>query len=189
LGIPGEKEFMGKGVSYCAICDGPLFKNKNIVVVGCGNSGIQEGLFLLKFVNHITFIEFLDYMTASPMLQERIKKERVDILLNYEILRINGDARVTGVTVRDRKTGETKIISAQGVFIYVGVTPNTQWLRGMVDLDSDGYIITNDKLETSISGVFAVGDVRKKSLPFFQIISAASDGAFAVFAAEKYLLS
>ncbi len=188
LGVPGEKELTGRGVSYCAVCDGPLFRDKDIVVVGCGNSGIQEGLFLLKFANSITFVEFLEYITAEKILQERIRKEsRAEILLGQMVVSIDGETGVTGVTIKDRKTGESKVIKAQGVFIYVGIKPNTHWLRETVDLDPNGYIIANELLETSVPGIFVAGDARSKPLPFFQIVSAASDGAFAAFAVEKYI--
>jgi thioredoxin reductase (NADPH) len=103
------------------------------------------------------------------------------------VVGIDGENSVTGVTIKDRRTGETKVIKAQGVFVYVGISPNTHWLKGTVDLDPNGYIIANELLETSVPGIFVAGDVRTKPLPFFQIVSAASDGAFAVFAAEKYI--
>ena len=197
LGVPGEEKLTGRGVSYCAVCDGPLFRDKDIVVVGCGNSGIQEGLFLLKFANSITFVEFMEDMTAEKILRERIHKEsRAKILLGQMLVSIDGETGVTGVTIKDRKTGESKIIKAQGVFIYVGIRPNTHWLtcpdtervgKETVDLDPNGYIIANELLETSVPGVFVAGDARSKPLPFFQIVSAASDGAFAAFAVEKYI--
>jgi thioredoxin reductase (NADPH) len=201
LNVPGEDKLIGKGVSYCAVCDGPLFKNKNIAVIGCGNSGIQEGLFLLNFANHITFVEFLESITADPILRERALNEgRVNFLLGYSVVSINGEDKVVGVTVRHRKTGEIKTIDIDGVFIYVGLIPNTNWLKRGINLDSQGYVITDDKLETSwsgvphlaglrrgMSGVFAAGDVRHKPLPFFQVISAASEGAFAAYAVKRYI--
>ena len=188
LGVSGEEKLTGRGVSYCAVCDGPLFRDKDIVVVGCGNSGIQEGLFLLKFANSITFVEFLENITAEKILQERIRKEsRAKILLGQMVVSIDGENSVTGVTIKDRRTGESKVIKAQGVFIYVGIKPNTHWIKGTVDLDPNGYIIANELLETSVPGIFVAGDTRTKPLPFFQIVSAASDGAFAAFAVEKYI--
>ncbi|MCK4352841.1 thioredoxin-disulfide reductase [candidate division WOR-3 bacterium] len=186
LNIPGEDELRGKGVSYCATCDGPLFRDKDIIVIGCGNSGIQEGLFLLKFVNRITFVEFLPYMTAEKVLQERIQKEqKIKFYLEHTLISINGEQTVSSVTIKDRKTTKEKIIEAQGVFIYAGLFPNTNFLKGVVKLDKEGYVITNEDLETSISGIFAAGDVRAKTLR--QIATSVGDGALAAFMAEKYI--
>ena len=188
LEVPGEERLTGKGVSYCAVCDGPLYREKDIVVVGCGNSGIQEGLFLLKLARHITFVKFLEYMTAEKILQERIRKQpNASFLFGHKVTSINGEDGVTGITVENRKTGKSKVIKTQGVFVYVGIKPNTAWLRGILDLAPNGYIITNELLETSVPGIFAAGDVRNKGLRFFQIVSSASDGAFATFSAEKYI--
>ncbi len=188
LGVPGEDRLTGKGVSYCAVCDGPLFRDKDIIIVGSGNSGVQEGLFLLKFVKHITFIKFLGHITADKILKDRILKDpRAEFLFEHTVVSVNGKDRVEGITVKSRKTGEEKIIKAQGVFVYRGLIPNTQWLKGTIDLDSNGYILANEILETSLPGIFVAGDVRSKPLPFSQIIGAASDGAFATFAVEKYI--
>ncbi len=188
LGVAGEERLIGRGVSYCAVCDGPLYREKDVVVVGCGNSGIQEGLFLLKLARHITFVEFLEYMTAEKILEERIRKQpNASFLFGHKVTSIDGEDGVTGITVENRKTGKPKVIKTQGVFVYVGIEPNTAWLRGTLDLAPNGYIITSELLETSVPGIFAAGDVRNKTLPFFQIVSSASDGAFAAFAAQKYL--
>jgi len=186
LEIPGEEKFMGRGVSYCATCDGPLFKNKNIVIVGCGNSGLQEGLFLLKFVNHITYIEFLPYMTGEKILQDRIEaKKRTTFYLNTILTEIKGGDKVEVVTVKNRGNNELKEIPADGVFIYAGSKPNTLFLNGAVELDKAGYIITNERMETSVSGIYAAGDVRKKDLR--QVATAVSDGATAAFMAIEYI--
>jgi len=124
LNIPGEEEFFGKGVSYCATCDGPLYRAKDVAVIGCGNSGLQEGEYLLKFVKNITFVEFLPYMTAEKILQERLRKERkANFLLNHMLTRINGKDGVDSITVKERKTGEEKEIPVSGVFIYAGFLP------------------------------------------------------------------
>ncbi len=187
IGIKGEDEYKGKGVSYCATCDAPLFKDKDIVVVGCGSSGIQEGLYLLQFVKSITFIEFLPHMTAEPILQERIKKkENVKFLLNHRVVEIYGDgSRVEGVKVEDRNSGQIKDIKADGVFIYVGLMPNTELFKE-IKKDEKGYIITDDVwLKTNIPGVFAAGDVRIKVLR--QVATAVGDGALAAFSSKKYL--
>ena len=186
LNIPGEEKFKGRGVSYCATCDGPFFKDKDIVVIGCGNSGLQEGLFLLKFVKSISFVEFLPDMTAEKILQERVTKEpRNRFYLNHMATSINGEDKVESVTVKERDTGEEKKISVQGVFIYVGLIPNTQFLKGKLELNRWGYIKANQNTETSIPGVYAAGDVAEKTLQ--QITTATSDGSIAAFTAEKYI--
>ncbi|MFA5033456.1 MAG: thioredoxin-disulfide reductase [bacterium] len=184
LNIPGEEKFFGKGISYCAICDGPLYKNKNVAVIGCGNSGIQEGLFLLKFVNHITFVEFLPFITADKTLQERVKKHtNAKFYFSHKLVSVNGDKGVESITIEG--DGVEKTIDVTGVFIFAGLTPNTAFLKDVVQLDNKRYIMTNEHLETSVPGIFAAGDVREKR--FRQIVTAAGDGALAAFSAELYI--
>jgi thioredoxin reductase (NADPH) len=186
LNVPGEEKFKGRGVSYCATCDGPFFKEKDIAVIGCGNSGLQEGLFLQKFVKSISFIEFLPQMTGEKILQERVRKDPQNkFYLNHMVTSINGENRVESVSVKERDTEEEKKIPVQGVFIYVGLIPNTQFLKGKLDLNKWDYIKANDNTETSVPGVFAAGDVREKVLQ--QITTATSDGSIAAFMAEKYI--
>jgi thioredoxin reductase (NADPH) len=186
LGIPGERELRGRGVSYCATCDGPLFKDKHLVVVGCGSSGLQEGLSLRKFARQIDFVEFLDRMTGEPILQERIRSQpNASIHLGYEVLAIEGQSRVTGVRVRNRTTLKESRLEAQGVFIYAGLIPQTDFLKGQVELDEEGYLVTDERLATSRDGVFGAGDVRNKSLR--QIATAIGDGALAAHSVQSYL--
>ncbi len=186
LNIPGEKEFMGKGVSYCAICDGPLFKDMDIAVIGCGNSGLQEGEFLLKHVKSITFIEYLPYMTGARILQEKLlDNKKAEFLLNHALTAINGRDFVESVTVRDRKSGEEKQIAVSGVFIYAGFLPNTGFLESNVKLDDAGYIITDEDMKTSVPGIFSAGDVRSKNIR--QIDTACADGTIAAISARNYL--
>jgi len=186
LNVPGEEKFRGSGVSYCATCDGPFFKDKDIVIVGCGNSGIQEGLYLLRFVKTITYVEFLPQMTAEKILQERALKEfRMKFHLNHQLLSIDGEDKVESVTAQNRETDKKVVIPAQGVFFYVGLIPQTQFLKGKISMDEYGYIIVNNNTQTSVSGVFAAGDVRQKDLR--QIVTATSDGAIAAVMAQKYL--
>ncbi|MDP2961081.1 MAG: thioredoxin-disulfide reductase [candidate division Zixibacteria bacterium] len=186
LNVPGEEKFRGRGVSYCATCDGPFFKDKDVVIVGCGNSGIQEGLYLLRFVESITYVEFLPFMIAEKILQEKALKEpKMKFYLEHELLSIDGKDRVESVTAQNRKTKEKIIIPAQGVFFYVGLVPKTEFLKGKIDLDKDGYIISDENTKTSIPGVFVAGDVRQKNLR--QIATAIGDGAVAAVMAQKYL--
>lgn len=186
LGVPGEAEFIGKGVSYCAICDGPLYKNKDVAIIGCGNSGLQEAGPLLEHVKSITFIEFLPYMTAEKILQERLQKNpKTKFLLNHALVAINGKNTVDSVTIKDRKTGEEKHIPISGVFIYAGFIPNSKFLEGIVELDKFKYIVTNEDMRTSVPGIFAIGDIRSKKIR--QIDSACSDGTIAAIAARDYI--
>jgi thioredoxin reductase (NADPH) len=186
LNIPGEDKFRGRGVSYCATCDGPLFKDKDIVVIGAGSSGVQEGLYLLQFVKSATVVEFLPHMTAEKILQERALKEpRMKFYLNHIVTSINGENKVESVTIKSRQTGEEKKIEAQGVFFYVGLNPMTEFLKGQIELDKWGYILAGEDTKTSVPGVFAAGDVRQKILR--QITTAIGDGATTAFMAERYV--
>jgi thioredoxin reductase (NADPH) len=186
LNIPGEDKFRGRGVSYCATCDGPLFKDKDIVVIGAGSSGVQEGLYLLRFVKSATVVEFLSNMTAEKILQERaLKEKRMKFYLNHIVTSINGENKVESVTIKSRETGEEKKIEAQGVFFYVGLNPMTGFLKGQIELDKWGYILAREDTKTSVPGVFAAGDVRQKILR--QITTAIGDGATAAFMAERYV--
>ncbi len=186
LNIPGEKEFKGRGVSYCATCDGPFFKDKDVVVVGGGNSGIQESLYLSRFVRSIKLVEFLDHLNAEKILQQRAHNDpKFTFYLNHEVLSINGEKSVESVTIKERSTGEEKILAASGVFIWVGLDPNTDFLKGKVELDRWGYVITNDEMESSVKGVFAVGDVRSKGVR--QISTAVGDGTIAAQSVVKRL--
>jgi len=186
LNIPGEEKYTGKGVSYCAICDGPFFKDKDVAVIGCGNSGLQEGESLLKYVKSLTFIEFLPNMTGEKILQERLQKnEKTRFLLNHMLTSINGNTLVDSVTVKNRQTDEKKKIEVSGVFIYAGFLPNSKFLEGIVELDNLGYIITNEEMETFVPGIYAVGDVRSKKVR--QIDVACGEGTIAAVSARDYI--
>jgi len=186
LNIPGEEKYAGKGVSYCATCDGPFFKDKHIAVIGCGNSGLQEGESLLKYVKSLTFIEFLPHMTGEKILQERLQKnKKTRFLLNHMLTSINGNTLVDSVTVKNRQTDEKKKIEVSGVFIYAGFLPNSKFLEGIIEFDDMGYIITNDAMETSVPGIYAVGDVRSKKVR--QIDVACGEGTIAAVSARDYI--
>jgi len=193
LGVSGEDKFMGRGVSYCATCDGPLFKDKDVAVIGCGNSGLQEGGSLLNHVKSIKFVEFLPHMNAEKILQERLKRhENTSFLLNHQLLSINGDDFVQSIRVKDRSSGAEKLININGVFVYVGFLPNTKFLskknssgKDVVELDDYGYIITDRYMRTSLPGVFAAGDVRSKK--FRQIAEAVGDATVGALSVSEYI--
>jgi len=186
INIPGEDEFYGKGVSYCATCDGPLYKGRDVAVIGCGNSGLQEGESLLRYVKSATFIEFLPYMNAEKILQERIQEnEKTEFLLNHMLTSINGDDRVRSVTVKNRQTNEEKVLEVEGVFIYIGFLPNSKFLEGAVELDTSGYVITDENMRTSLPGIYAVGDVRSKRVR--QIDVACGESTVAALSVLDYI--
>jgi len=186
LNVPGEEKFRGRGVSYCATCDGPLFGEKDVAVVGCGNSGLQEGEFLLKFVKSVTFVEFLPRMTAEKILQERFQnRKNTRFLLNHKLIRINGGETVSSIVVRDREKGKEEELPVSGVFVYVGFKPNSDFLKDVVKLDTSGFVVTNGKTETSIPGIFAASDIRSKDVR--QVSTAVGEGTLAAIAAEKYI--
>jgi thioredoxin reductase (NADPH) len=186
LGIPGEDAFIGKGVSFCATCDGAFFKDSRIVVVGGGDSAITEALFLTKFSKEVTIIHRRDALRATKIYQERaFANPKIKFLWNSVIQEIRGDKMVQSILVKNVKTNEVKEFQTDGVFLFVGISPRTQFLKGLVQMDEGGYILTNENGETSGKGIFAAGDCRKKLLR--QVTTAVGDGATAAFAAEKYL--
>lgn len=186
LNVPGEKELKGRGVSYCATCDAPIYAGKNIAIIGGGNSGMQEGLFILKFVKSITLVEFMPKLNAEKILQEKFQShENTTMLLNHQVLSINGEKTVESITVKDRASGEEKVISIEGVFVYIGLIPNTGLFKGQLKLNQWDYIVTDEKLQASIPGVFVAGDVRDKGLR--QVATAIGDGAVAAVSAEHFV--
>jgi thioredoxin reductase (NADPH) len=188
LNVPGEKEFKGRGVSYCATCDGPFFKDKDIVVVGGGSSGIQESLYLTRFVNRINLIEYMDHLNAEKILQNRaMNNPKFTFHLNHEVLAINGKQKVESVTVKNRATQESLEIPAAGVFIWIGMNPNTAFLKNQLELNRWGFIEAGEDCRTRIPGVFAVGDVREKEIR--QITTAVADGTIAAEGALKFIES
>ncbi len=186
LGVPREAELRGRGVSYCAACDGYLFKDKDVVVVGGGDSACDESHFLAKVVNSITMVQNLPQLTAAKVLQERVlNNPKIKVITNSIVKEIRGENKVEEVVIFDNTTKEEKVIKADGVFIYVGLVPQTQVFKGLVNMNDYGYIITDENMETNVPGIYAVGDIRIKGLR--QIVTAAADGAIAVeHAAKKY---
>jgi len=186
LGVPGEKEFTGKGVSYCATCDAAFFQGGQIMVVGGGDSALTEALYLTKFAKEITIIHRRDALRGTKIYQERVfANSKIKLLWNSVVQEIKGDSVVQSVLVKNVKTGEIGELKTEGVFLFVGLSPRTQFLKGLIRLDEAGYIFTSENCETSVKGIFAAGDCRKKLLR--QIATAVGDGATAAFAAEKFL--
>lgn len=185
LNIPGEKELTGRGVSYCATCDGPLFKGKDVVVVGGGDSALEEALFLTRFANKVTIIHRRDRLRAARILQERASADkRIEFCLNAVATKIAGTKKVEAIVVKDAGTNEERTIAADGVFVLIGIRPNTEIVKGIVELDEKGYVVSDAEMRTSIDGIFACGDVRKKALR--QVATAVGDGATAAFTAGHY---
>jgi len=188
LGVPGEDIFINRGVSYCATCDGALFKDRVVAIVGGGDSAVEEALFLTRFASKVIIVHRRNQLRASKMAQERaLSNKKIDPMWDTVIEEIKGDNKVSQLVVRNVKTGATAQIVADGVFVYVGQNPNTGFLKGQLPLDKEGYIITDDRMGTQIKGVYAVGDIRKNSAR--QVITAAGDGATAAISAEKFLSS
>ena len=186
LGVPGEEDLTGRGVSYCATCDGAFFRDKAVAVIGGGDSAVEEALLLTRFVSRVIIIHRRDQLRASKIVQERaFANDKIEFMWDTVVDGITGDDRVTGLNVRNVKTNQTSTIEVAAAFIYVGQRPNTEYLKGIIPLDEEGRIITNERMETEVSGVFAAGDIRKHSAR--QVITAAGDGATAALSAEKYL--
>jgi len=186
LGVKGEKEFTGKGVSYCATCDADFFVDLDVAVVGGGDSAIEEALYLTKFAEKVYVIHRRDRLRATGSLQERAKRNnKIHFILNTVVSEIKGDGIVEKITIRNKKTGEEKDLKIDGVFIFVGTQPISDFVKDVIKTDDEGYIITDEFMMTSMEGVFAAGDVRKKFLR--QVITAAAEGAIAATAAEKYI--
>lgn len=186
LNVPGEEKLSGRGVSYCATCDGPLFRNKEVVVVGGGDTAIEEALHLAHFCSKVSVVHRRNELRATKILQERaFAEKKINIVWDSVVTEILGTLRVEGVMAKNVKTGEQKIVPSQGVFPAVGFTPHTEIAKGLVETDDKGYIITDDNMAASRAGFFAAGDCRKKLLR--QFVTACGDGATAAFAAQKYI--
>ncbi|KRM56458.1 thioredoxin-disulfide reductase [Lacticaseibacillus sharpeae] len=189
VGIPGEEEYAGRGVSYCAVCDGAFFKDRDLVVIGGGDSAIEEGLYLTQLAKSVTVIHRRDQLRAQKIIQKRaFANDKMHFIWNGLVQSVEGDGKeVTGVTYKDKFSGEETTIPAAGVFIYVGIKPMTDAFAGLGVLDEHGWVITNDKMETSVPGIFAIGDVRQTSLR--QITTAVGDGGLAGQGVFNYIQS
>ncbi|WP_286120460.1 thioredoxin-disulfide reductase [Pediococcus pentosaceus] len=186
LGIPGEEDFSGRGVSYCAVCDGAFFKGTDVVVVGGGDSAIEEGLYLTQLASKVTVIHRRDQLRAQKIIQDRaFANPKMEFVWNSNVTEVVGEGKVTGVKVNNNQTGEDSFIEAAGIFIYVGVKPMTAAFADLGILDEQGWIPTDDHMHTKVPGILAVGDVRKKDLR--QITTAVGDGGVAGQQAYEYI--
>ncbi|WP_270583596.1 thioredoxin-disulfide reductase [Bacillus smithii] len=187
LGVPGESEFGGRGVSYCAVCDGAFFKGRELVVVGGGDSAVEEGVYLTRFASKVTIVHRRDKLRAQKILQQRaFENEKIDFIWNHTVKEIHGkDGKVNAVTLVNTITGEEKEFKTDGVFVYIGMVPLTKPFENLNITNEAGYIVTNELMETSVPGVFAAGDVREKNLR--QIVTATGDGSIAAQSAQRYV--
>lgn len=187
INVPGEREFRNKGVAYCPHCDGPLFKGKRVAVIGGGNSGVEAAIDLAGLVGHVTLVEYDNQLRADAVLQKKLASlPNVTVITSAKTTEITGDETVDGMVYEDRLTQSTHRVDLEGVFIQIGLIPNTDWLKGVVELSKHGEIIVDDRGQTSIPGVFAAGDAT--TVPFKQIIIAAGDGAKAALGAFDHLI-
>lgn len=186
LGVEGESKFIGRGVSFCATCDGYFYKDKTVVVVGGGDSALDEGIYLTRFAKQVIVVHRRDELRAGPILQQRAKANpKIRFVWNSVVEEVLGDDLVTGVRVRNTQSGDEDVINADGVFVYIGTVPNTSLFEGQLDLSPDGYIVTDKRQRTSVRGVYAAGDVQDPN--FRQTVIAAGAGAAASIEAERFL--
>ena len=187
LGVEGEQDFIGKGVSYCATCDGPFFRNKEIAVVGGGDSALQEALYLTKFATKVNLIHRRDQFRAAKILQEKVFAEsKINIIFDSVVEKISGNLSVEQITLKNVKNNISSQLSVNGIFVFVGWLPNTNFLTNTtIKLNENGYIITDDNMNTSVEGIFACGDVRQKILR--QVVTACGDGAIAAISAQHFI--
>lgn len=188
LGVPGEEEFTGRGVSYCAMCDGAFFRDQVVAVVGGGNVALNDALFLTRFATKVIVIHRRDQLRATKILQDRaFANPRIEFLWDTVVESIIGDKLVREIRLRNVKTGKGSSLEVSGIFVAVGLRPNTGYLKGLLALDEGGFIPVNNQMETEVPGVFAAGDIRSRSIR--QVVSAAGDGATAAIVAERFLSS
>ncbi|WP_019121124.1 thioredoxin-disulfide reductase [Brevibacillus massiliensis] len=188
LGVPGEKEFSGRGVSYCAVCDGAFFRGKELVVVGGGDSAVEEAIFLTRFATKVTIVHRRNEFRAQKIIQKRaFENEKIEVIWDTVVKEIRGDNVVTGVLLENVKTGEQREFATNGVFIYVGMDPLTEAVKHLGITNEAGYILTDDLMKTKVEGIFAAGDVREKTLR--QVVTATGDGSIAAQSAQNFVES
>jgi len=188
LGIEGEDRLMGRGISFCATCDGPFYRDEEVAVIGGGDTAVEEAIFLTRFVKKIYLVHRRDKLRATKLLQERaMSEEKITLVWETIPLRILGQNSVEAIEMRNVKTGDVQRKEVKGVFVFIGTIPNTELVKDSVKLDENGFILTDDNMQTSIPGVFAAGDIRSKL--FRQISTAVGEGAAASYSAERYLES
>jgi len=186
LNVPGEKDYTGRGVSYCATCDAPFYKEKKVVLVGGGNAVAEEAIYLSRFASSVNIIHRRQGLRASEILQEKMRQDKkISFILSSLVTEIKGTQKVEAVRIKDLSTGKESDFACDGVFIYIGYEPETVFLKGKLQMDEAGFIISNESMATSVEGVFACGDCRKKSL--YQVINACGDGAVAADSAYKFI--
>jgi len=188
LNVPGEEQYTGRGVSYCATCDAPFFKGKRIVIVGGGNAVAEEAMYLSRFASAVSVIHRRSDLRASAILQERMQQNnKINFILNSIVTQVKGTGKVGSVVIKDLVSGKENDFSCDGVFIYIGYEPETVFLKNKLQMDEAGFILTDENMATAVPGVFACGDCRKKG--FYQVINACGDGAVAADSAYKFIAS
>ena len=186
LNIPGEDKFIARGVSYCGTCDGPLFKGKEIAVVGGGDKAVEEAIYLTRFASKVTLIHRRQQLRASKILQERLfENKKVEILWNSIPQEISGGKSVESLKIKNVRDNQLRDMACSGVFVFIGIHPYTELLKGLLKLNEQGFILTDENMQTSVDGLFAAGDCRRKTL--IQVITACADGAVSAFSANRYL--
>ena len=186
LNVPGEDNLRGRGVSYCATCDGPLFKGREVIVVGGGDTAVGEAIYLTRFAEKVTIVHRRAKLRATPIIQERaLANKKISFCLKSEVIQIMGENKVEGVRVKNTETSETSVIKSDGVFVLIGLSPNSDIFKGTLKTDAAGYIISDEEMKTSLEGVFVCGDVRHK--PLKQVANAVGDGAVAAVSAGHYV--
>lgn len=187
LGVPGENKFLGRGVSYCGTCDGPLFKSKFIAVVGGGDRAIEEAIFLARYASQVNLVHRRSELRAAKILIEKAKgNPKINFVLDSIVEEITGASSVEAIKIKNLKSDSQSSFPCAGVFIFVGIKPNTDFLKKTLEMNEEGFVISDDRMATSLEGIFACGDCRKKSL--YQVVSACGEGAVAADSAHRYLL-
>ncbi len=185
LGLSNEEELIGRGISYCANCDGGFYKDKIVAVVGGGDTAVEDALYMSRIARKVYLIHRRDSLRAVNYLQKKLFDSNVEIIWDNQVTQIYSEQTITGIEITDTKEGITRDIDVDGVFVAVGSIPSTDFVKNLVDLDEDGYIVTDERCATNVDGIFAVGDVRQKDLR--QIVTAAADGAISIYQAQTYL--